>query len=394
VSYSHLGQSAFTVTGISNGRYFYERFYADSSGAAGFTLTWTKEVSDRGTILATYLASFSKPLDHGTIGLGVSPAPRPPPGANSIPVPPAAPRQTEVQLQARGGTFLVPVLINNTLPLQFMVDSGASDVSIPADVVLTLVRTGTVTQSDFTGSQTYTTADGRSLPSQTFRIRSLRVGDKVAKNVDALVAPVEGELLLGESFLSRFSSWSIDNSRHVLVLGSLREQGVGDGSNAGTAYAPTQPPPPEPSAAAPERSAESPATARLALYGGLDFYGNDIFKGRVADAVHCAATCLGERQCQAFTFNANPHIHSGPNCFLKGSVNHLEAYSTAIGGLFLQSGQSAPQYTFDAIDPTTDLMVNRDLPGGDLSNYPYAPAKTLDNCRMACDDNQQCQAFS
>jgi hypothetical protein len=39
-------------------------------------------------------------------------------------------------------------------------------------------------------------------------------------------------------------------------------------------------------------------------------------------------------------------------------------------------------------------MVNREIPGGDLSNYPYAPAKTLDNCRMACDDNQQCAAFS
>jgi hypothetical protein len=32
------------------------------------------------------------------------------------------------------------------------------------------------------------------------------------------VAPTEGPLLLGRSFLSRIKSWSIDNERHLLVL--------------------------------------------------------------------------------------------------------------------------------------------------------------------------------
>ena len=39
-----------------------------------------------------------------------------------------------------GGTYVVPVLINKAITLNFVIDSGASDVSIPADVVLTLVR--------------------------------------------------------------------------------------------------------------------------------------------------------------------------------------------------------------------------------------------------------------
>jgi hypothetical protein len=37
-------------------------------------------------------------------------------------------------------------------------------------------------------------------------------------NVKASVAPVAGELLLGQSFLTRFSSWSINNVKHSLVL--------------------------------------------------------------------------------------------------------------------------------------------------------------------------------
>jgi Putative peptidoglycan binding domain len=42
----------------------------------------------------------------------------------------------EIPLTNTNGTYTVPVLINGVLPLQFMVDSGAADVSLPADVFL------------------------------------------------------------------------------------------------------------------------------------------------------------------------------------------------------------------------------------------------------------------
>jgi uncharacterized protein len=125
---------------------------------------------------------------------------------------------TSVAVVKQGGTFLVPVSINDQLTLQFVIDSGASDVTIPADVVLTLMRTGTLTSDDFLGSQTYRLADGSTAPSQTFVIRSLRVGNRVLANVTGGIAPVEGSLLLGQSFLSRFKSWSFDNQRQVLIL--------------------------------------------------------------------------------------------------------------------------------------------------------------------------------
>jgi hypothetical protein len=123
-----------------------------------------------------------------------------------------------VPLESEGGTYVVPVLINNAITLNFVVDSGATDVSIPADVVMTLVRTGTLKGDDFIGNQTYALADGSTVPSATFRIKSLTVGNKAVENVTAGIAPVQGTLLLGQSFLNRFSSWSIDNTKHALVL--------------------------------------------------------------------------------------------------------------------------------------------------------------------------------
>jgi hypothetical protein len=63
--------------------------------------------------------------------------------------PPAA-RGTLIPLQLYGGAFTVPVSINDTLTLNFVLDSGAADVSIPADVVSTLMRTGTLGAGDKT----------------------------------------------------------------------------------------------------------------------------------------------------------------------------------------------------------------------------------------------------
>jgi clan AA aspartic protease (TIGR02281 family) len=117
-----------------------------------------------------------------------------------------------------GGTYLVPALINDTITLDFMVDSGAADVSIPEDVVSTLIRAGTIRDADFIGERTYTLADGSRVKSRTFRIRSLKVGDRVLENVTGSVSSAKGILLLGLSFLGRFKSWSIDNGSHVLVL--------------------------------------------------------------------------------------------------------------------------------------------------------------------------------
>jgi predicted aspartyl protease len=102
--------------------------------------------------------------------------------------------------------------------LNFTVDSGAADVSIPADIVMTLARTGTLKSADFIGEQNYKLADGSTVPSQTFVIRSLKVGNRVVQDVTGSVASAKGVPLLGQSFLSRFNSWSIDNGRHVLNL--------------------------------------------------------------------------------------------------------------------------------------------------------------------------------
>jgi tetratricopeptide (TPR) repeat protein len=123
-----------------------------------------------------------------------------------------------VKMEQVGGVFMVPVRFNEVITLNAIVDSGASDVSVPADLVRTLMRANTITVADFLGEKTYILADGSKVPSHQFRIRSLRVGNKIIQNVIATIASVNADILLGQSFLSKFKSWSVDNEKHALVL--------------------------------------------------------------------------------------------------------------------------------------------------------------------------------
>jgi hypothetical protein len=124
----------------------------------------------------------------------------------------------EIPLASHGNTYSVPVRLNDVIILNFVLDTGAADVAVPADVVSTLLRTGTVADGDFVGRATYVLADGSRLPSLRFILREVRVGNQSVRNVVASVSPAKGELLLGQSYLSRLPPWTIDYSRHALVI--------------------------------------------------------------------------------------------------------------------------------------------------------------------------------
>ncbi len=123
-----------------------------------------------------------------------------------------------LKLDEVGGTFELPVKINDEISLRFVLDSGASDVTIPLDVFLTLRRTGTIKDYDLRAEQTYVLADGTTTKERSFVIRSLAVGGLKISNVSGSVTSPNGTLLLGQSFLKRFKSWSVDNVTKELIL--------------------------------------------------------------------------------------------------------------------------------------------------------------------------------
>jgi len=134
------------------------------------------------------------------------------------PTPAPSPTQEVIPVEFTNGIFVIPVVMNDVTTLKFVLDGGAADVSIPADVFLTLMRTGTIQTSDFMGERPYEIADGSKAASRTFRIRSLKVGDMVVRDVTGSVSSPGSKLLLGQSFLRRLKSWSMDNLGHALII--------------------------------------------------------------------------------------------------------------------------------------------------------------------------------
>jgi clan AA aspartic protease (TIGR02281 family) len=123
-----------------------------------------------------------------------------------------------VSIEKRGGTYRVPVRINDTITLPFLLDTGAADLVIPADVALTLMRAGALASSDFVGKDRYRLANGAEEMSNVVLLREVQVGDHAVREVTASISPVEGEPLLGQSFLSKFGAVTLDYDRRVLVL--------------------------------------------------------------------------------------------------------------------------------------------------------------------------------
>ena len=132
---------------------------------------------------------------------------------------------SNIPLKREGGVHIVPIKINKVITLDFILDSGASEVCIPADVIMTLLRAHTIEEDDFLPGKSFSLADGSVMRSQRLIIRELELNGTKVFDVPALVAPVRGSLLLGQSFLQKLDSWTIDNKRHVLIVGNSAKHG-------------------------------------------------------------------------------------------------------------------------------------------------------------------------
>lgn len=124
-------------------------------------------------------------------------------------------RATE-RFQRMGGVFVLPATVNGTSTAYFIVDSGASNVQIPAELAEEMKRNGTLTEADSLGQRRFTLADGSGLQQRVVRLRSIKIGERTMENVMASVSPARSRALLGQSFLRRLSSWKIDNVKNSI----------------------------------------------------------------------------------------------------------------------------------------------------------------------------------
>ena len=126
---------------------------------------------------------------------------------------------SEIQMKKMpGGTYEVPCTING-LPLKFIFDTGASDVTLSSVEANFMLKNDYLNEKDFKGSRRYLTADGSIANGAVVRIKEVKVGDCILKNIEAsVIKNQKAPLLLGQSVLERFGSITIDNQNNKLII--------------------------------------------------------------------------------------------------------------------------------------------------------------------------------
>lgn len=125
---------------------------------------------------------------------------------------------TEIPFVKEDGVCKVKCSING-LPLHFVFDTGASDVTISNVEAAFMMKNGYLDRRDVVGNQRYMDANGDINVGTVINLKSVSIGDLELKNVRAsVVRSQKAPLLLGQSVLGRLGKIEIDNPGHVLKI--------------------------------------------------------------------------------------------------------------------------------------------------------------------------------
>ncbi len=122
----------------------------------------------------------------------------------------------EIPFTKDGGVCKVKCAING-LPLHFIFDTGAADVSVSSVEATFMAKNDYLSSSDIIGKQNYMTADGSISEGTVINLRDVKFGNLHLKDVKAsVVRNQSAPLLLGQSVLSKLGKIEIDNNNKVL----------------------------------------------------------------------------------------------------------------------------------------------------------------------------------
>jgi aspartyl protease family protein len=140
-------------------------------------------------------------------------------GENTNPTEKVETKKVEsIQMRKEGGVYLVPTKVNG-IPMEFIVDTGASMVSISKTEAQFLYKNGLLSESDFIGTQNFVLANGEVEEGWVIRLKSVQIGNRVVYDVEATIdGNISAPLLLGQSVLERFGKVSMDYSTGIMEL--------------------------------------------------------------------------------------------------------------------------------------------------------------------------------
>ena len=125
---------------------------------------------------------------------------------------------SEVPFTKEGGVYKVKCEINK-LPLHFIFDTGASDVSISNVEATFMLKNNYLSPQDIIGRQNYLNANGEISEGTVINLRNVDFAGLSLTNIRAsVVKNQKAPLLLGQSVLGKLGKIEIDNEKRILKV--------------------------------------------------------------------------------------------------------------------------------------------------------------------------------
>ncbi len=126
--------------------------------------------------------------------------------------------QTEIAMQQQNGVYYIPCKVNG-LPLKFIFDTGASNVSISLIEAIFMLKNGYLSEDDLLGTEYYLIANGEVTEGTAIILREIEIGGRKLYNVRAgIVHNLDAPLLLGQSALSKLGKFNFDYSNSKMTI--------------------------------------------------------------------------------------------------------------------------------------------------------------------------------
>ncbi len=126
---------------------------------------------------------------------------------------------SKVNLDNNNGVYGIPTLLNNALRSYAIFENGASDISISADLALTLFKTGTIGDADWLNGQSFRFSDGSVAKSKRFKLNAVKIGNRVIYNITCSISNyMKVPMIIGKNVLDKMGKHSIDYAAEVLTI--------------------------------------------------------------------------------------------------------------------------------------------------------------------------------
>ncbi|SHJ17163.1 retropepsin-like aspartic protease family protein [Flavobacterium haoranii] len=124
--------------------------------------------------------------------------------------------QTRIEMEEVNGVYMIPCKVNG-LPLKFIFDTGASDVTISKTEALFMIKNGYLRNEDIGDKEYYTLANGNTVEGIVINLKEIEIGGVKIENIKAsVVLEQKAPLLLGQSALQKLGTYKIIGSTFVL----------------------------------------------------------------------------------------------------------------------------------------------------------------------------------